>query len=217
MFRRFPWFPLPGAETVWLDRVVLDLSGLHDAGAIDSEYLRQAWTYLHLVALVQEADLPETLKGEIAEQLVGRSRRIDGESAVTRVEAEDLRREMGDAAEGSASASDEEGILHLIPAFSIARRRWDFKKTDADSNRPAPHGHDQEDHSVVLDPYTGEITDGTGKLLTTAKPKELDKLWRDPKFRNFATEARAWMKESQPWRTDAIPELPLAARSDPQQ
>lgn len=217
MFARFPWFPLPSAETAWLDRVVLDLSDLHDAGAIDAEYFRRAWTCLQLVALVQETDIPEALKVEMAAHLIARSRRTDSESMVTGLGADDLRRVLGDAAEESTSKTDEEGILHLIPAFAIAGRRWDFKTRDADSNRPAPHGHDQEDHSVVLDPYTGEVTGRNGKLLKTARPKELEELWRDPKFRKMATEARAWMKKSQPRRPDAVPELPLAAKTSPKQ
>ncbi|RKH12496.1 hypothetical protein D7V77_41115, partial [Corallococcus sp. CA041A] len=103
---------------------------------------------------------------------------------------------------------EEPDFLHLIPGFEIAGRRWEFHLTDKDANRPAPHGHDIEDHSVVLDPYTGDVVDRDGKKLMSAKPKELRDLWRDKKFRRFADRARDTMREQQPWRIDALPPVP---------
>ena len=207
----YPWIPPVSPETAWLNRVLLDLSDLFDAGAIDSEYFRRASTFLHLVALIQEPDIPDEVKVRISTHLINRQGQSDADMNAVSFSEDDFQRSTTTSADDFSERIDEDGTVHLLPEFAIAGRRWDFKKTDADSNRPAPHGHDQEDHSIVLDPYSGAVTNGSGRGLKTASPKEIDKLWRNRQFRKFAFDARDWMKTSQPWRRDALPDLPPAA------
>ncbi|RKH22089.1 hypothetical protein D7V77_28180 [Corallococcus sp. CA041A] len=49
------WYPFEPMmfrpDTLWVQRVLADLSALHDAGAFDDEYLRRAWLTIMLVAL----------------------------------------------------------------------------------------------------------------------------------------------------------------------
>lgn len=209
------WYPFgPFAsrpDNLWAQRVLADLSALHDAGAFDEAYVRRAWLTIMLVQIGDEP-LPDdpALRAELVRWIVQRAGLGEQAAEVPPVEDVFVAIGQGRKDEGSPiEASEEEpDVLHLLPGFSIAGRRWEFHLTDKDSNRPAPHGHDIEDHSVVLDPYTGTVVDKNGKALKAAKPKELRELWNDKSFRNFATRARATLHEQQPWRSDALPPVP---------
>lgn len=208
----YPFLPLPSRpDSLWVDSVLVDLSALHDAGAFDEIYLRRAWLTLMLVQIGDEPlrDDP-ALRAELVRWIVERSGL--GEQAVEVPPTEDVFVAIGQDRESESSpfrASEEDpNVLHLVPGFSIAGRRWEFHLTDKDGNRPAPHGHDIEDHSVVLDPYTGTVIDKNGKALKAAKSKELRELWKDRSFRKFASRARATLKQQQPWRSDALPPEP---------
>jgi hypothetical protein len=207
------WYPygplLFRPDTLWTQRVLADLSELHDAGALDKQYLRRAWLTVMLVA-VRDERLPDDadLRRDIIRWLVEAAGPIENLGEPPTVD--DVFGPLGADGEGGAreTRDDDPDVLHLLPGFAIAGRRWDFHLTDKDGNRPAPHGHDVEDHSVVLDPYTGAVVDKNGKPLKSAKPKELRGLWDDRKFRNFAERARQTMRQQQPWRTDALPPVP---------
>lgn len=180
------WFPLgPFAsrpETLWAQRVLFDLSALHDAGAFHEVYLRRAWLTIMLVQLGDEP-LPDepALRTDLVRWMVQRAGLGEHAHEVPTVdEVFGVVERGGAGVDGSpVKATEEEpDVIHLLPGFSIAGRRWEFHLTDKDSNRPAPHGHDIEDHSVVLDPYTGAVFDKNGKALKSAKPKELRELMR---------------------------------------
>jgi hypothetical protein len=207
------WYPFEPMvfrpDTLWAQRVLTDLSALHDAGAFDDEYLRRAWLTLMLVALGNER-LPDDaeLQRYLIRWLVQNAGPIETLNEAPAVDDVFGTVEKDGAGATTEAREEEPDVLHLIPGFKIAGRRWKFHLTDKDSNRPAPHGHDVDDHNVVLDPYTGDVVDKNGKKLTAAKPKELRDLWRDKKFRRFADRARETMHEQQSWRVDALPPVP---------
>jgi hypothetical protein len=50
----WPWRLIP--STAWLDRVLRDLSDLHDSEVLSERYFKRAWMIMALVSLVQELD-----------------------------------------------------------------------------------------------------------------------------------------------------------------
>ena len=207
------WYPFePIAlrpDTLWVQRVLTDLSALHDADAFDDEYLGRAWLTIMLVALGNER-LPDDaeLQRDLIRWLVQNAGPIETVREAPAVDDVFGAVEKYGVGATTEAREEEPDFLHLIPGFEIAGRRWEFHLTDKDASRPAPHGHDIADHSVVLDPYTGDVVDKNGKKLMSAKPKELRVLWRNKKFRRFADRARETMREQQPWRIDALPPVP---------
>lgn len=203
-------------NSAWLQRVNLDLSELHDSGIIDTEYFHEAWTCLHIIALAQTKQFRPETKLSVARELLADLRLQKGTLGREDWRDEELENlfdspREDDEEEGQVG-HDEQGRLDFTPSSSIAGRRWRFYQADADSNRPAPHGHDSNDHRIVFDPYTGVVTGPNGEQLKKAKLGELERLWRCKKFRAFAYRAREWMKSTQPWRTDALPPLPPYAK-----
>ena len=79
---------------------------------------------------------------------------------------------------------------------------WVFTKADQDPYPSIPHGHykSQNNSWPKLNPYTGRVfqavhQEDTSRRLTK---KDMQKIWRDEKFKSFCREMVVWYKETYP-------------------
>ena len=80
----------------------------------------------------------------------------------------------------------------------IKNLKWEMHKTDKDPFPSVPHMH-ATSVPLKLNIYTGEIYDSTNhKLVSTAKKKELKKLWLDEKFKSAVQDARETYRADNP-------------------
>ncbi|MBL0576349.1 hypothetical protein [Aeromonas caviae] len=79
---------------------------------------------------------------------------------------------------------------------------WVFTKADPDPYPSIPHGHylSQNNSWPKLNPYTGRVflsvhQEDKSKRLSK---KDMQKIWRDEKFKSFCREMVVWYKEQHP-------------------
>ena len=90
------------------------------------------------------------------------------------------------------------------PPFKIYDLTWEFHKNDVDFFPSVPHGHSGK---YKLDVVNGDVYEKDKKKpIGRIKEKELDKLKKDKRFIEFASEVIKWYKKEYPERNIKTPD-----------